>query len=103
MNQLDKTTRLIKWQHITIKWLLFSLIVAGFLVHGYRFAGSRDHAAAEVFQRGYIQRGEALRDNEQIIRDLNARLSHYEARYGEIDSARKGEGVYINGPQSREW
>ena len=97
---MGKTTKVIFWQRITIIFMgLFLWLCAG-RIWDLQHTDHKDREAARVFEGGYLQRGETLRENERIIRDLDERLSKYEARFGEIEPNRRGEGVYIrqNGP-----
>jgi hypothetical protein len=93
---MDKTTRLIKWQRITIVTLFFAVVTLGSAYNRERhLAADLDEVAAETSRRGSWTLNQERDESDRIIRDLHERLRKYEARYGEISPIRKGEGVYI--------
>ncbi|MES2461873.1 MAG: hypothetical protein V4671_14915 [Armatimonadota bacterium] len=101
----DKTTKLIRWQRVTIATLLMLVVVIG-INH------NREHKRAEralgavtgLVQTNQMEVGqwESLERqrqverafDKQVIRDAMERLDRYEARYGPL-GPRKGEGVSI--------
>jgi hypothetical protein len=101
---MDRTTRLIKWQRLTIAALLLGLILAGVSAASYRRSlhatevlflsdmrediAVADRVIAELDRRNNVQK-----NVQRTIHDLNERLRRYEAKFGKIDP-RRGEGEY---------
>ncbi|MES2461880.1 MAG: hypothetical protein V4671_14950, partial [Armatimonadota bacterium] len=82
---MDRTTRLIKWQRITIAALLVALLALGCAYikeQNHTFSLNEDN-------RGVLQRNQSLTEEidayEQTIRHLDTRLKKYEVKYGRIE------------------
>lgn len=94
---MDKTTRLIGWQRITIGLLFLTAVVMAFS-GGLQSRRQYRSEARYLRERWIASTGKLELEaatKERIIADLDARLKQYEARYGEIQPVRKGESVYI--------
>lgn len=94
---MDKTTRLIKWQRITIVALLFALSAVAFSAVWFRFYSRLHEQNAAALETANQANAAHHTLDQMLIRDLDTRLTRYEKRFGEIDPQRKGEGVYLNG------
>lgn len=106
---MDRTTRLIDRQRITIAALLLGLLSA--MTYA-RSETARANSAA-VFAKKETMRADHVtcdycrvstelwkiqferKNDAQIIHDLVNRLRRYEARHGEITPSQNGDGVYI--------
>jgi hypothetical protein len=108
LNKMDQTAKLIRWQRITIAVLLLAVILLGFCTH--TLLGQQDHfrtrnrMLADLYQRCAQNKGvpfcienfytedsagiALLHRYEKTIAEQNQRLKQYEARCGEIESAR---------------
>ncbi len=94
---MDRTTRLIQWQRVTIA-VLFSAV----LTLGLAYNRERDQAASlaefndtivDTSRRRATMLHQEREKSARIIRVLDERLRRYKTRYGEISPIREGVTV----------